>query len=449
MQIFKLIPVLGSAVAVLLSIGCVPVGSDVSEDPQARASASSLDRVAAGKPVRKTLQVYTQQPGRIAAFEETPLFAKLAGYVETVGVDIGDRVGKDQLLVKLAIPELRDELEQESGLLAQTEAEVDQAKAALEASRAAANSARAMVAQAEASVGRVEGEYARWDSERQRIQQLVNSGSVTSKLADETLSQFRAAEAARKEATATIDSAKASVLEAEANVLKAEADLVAATARVRVSQANVSAAKTMLGYTEIYAPFDGVITSRNIDTGHFVQPANGTNSKPLLTIASTDRVRVYVDIPEMEAGMLDAGFGDNQAGDVAIVRVQALNNQAFEGRVTRSSWSLDSLNRSLRAEIDLPNKDQAMLPGGYATVNILLEQRDDVLTLPITAIIREGTDAFCCAVIDGKIVRKPIQLGLRSGGEVEIVAGLSEQDTVVLKGVSSLQPGQSVEVIGA
>lgn len=430
----------------LTSVGCEKAAQPVGADGSPRSS-DALDRVSAGPPVRKTLTLYTQQPGRVEAFDDAPLFSKIAGYVETVNVDIGDHVKKDDVLLQLFVPEYEDELEQKRGLLAQAEAEVQQFDAALIAMQAAAGSAKAKVAQAEASIGRAEGEFARSNSEHQRVQQLVNTGSVTAKLGDEALNQFRAAEAAKKEAFASIESAKAQMREADANINKSKADVTAAKARVRVAQANVTQAETMLAYTEIRAPFDGVVTRRGVVKGHYVHPASSSSSQPLLIVASTDKVRVFVDIPEMEAPLLDAEYGDESAGDKAVVRAQSLADLSFEARVTRSSWSLDKQNRSLTAEIDLANAEGALLPGAFATVSILLEQRDDVLTLPITAIMRDGENVFCCVVVDGQIEHRPIKLGLRVKDDVEIISGLKGTEAVVLTRAASLQSGQSVEII--
>lgn len=430
----------------LISIGCDQTAQPVAADGSSRSSAA-LDRVSAGPPVRKTLTLTTQQPGRIEAFDEVPLYSKLAGYVEEVKVDMGDRVRKGQLLLQLFAPEYEDELEQKLGLLAQAEAEVLQSEAALIAMEATASSAKAKVLLAEASIGRAEGEYARSSSESQRLQQLVKTGSVTAKLGDEALNQFRAAEAAQKETLANIESVKAQQREAEANINKARADVTASKARVRVAQASVTQAETMIAYTEIRSPFDGVVTKRGVVKGHYVHPADSSNSQPLLIVASTDKVRVFVDIPEMEAPLLDAGFDDKHAGDKAAVRAQTLVDQVFEARVTRSSWSLDKQNRSLTAEIDLANINGELLPGSFATVSILLEQRDDVLTLPITAVVRDGEETFCCVVVAGQIEQRPIKLGLRVKDDVEIVSGLEGTEAVVLTRAASLQPGQRVEMI--
>jgi RND family efflux transporter MFP subunit len=389
--------------------------------------------------------LYTSQPGRIEAFEETPLFPKISGYVEQVLVDIGDRVTKDQVLINLWIPEMHDEREQKEALLAQALAEVKQAEAAVQAAKAAVVTAQARISEAEAGVDRAEGEFQRWKSQHERMRDLAAGGSVTTKLVDETLNQFRSADAARNEATASVQSAKAGLTEAEANVLKAEADLAAAQARLTVARANLKQTETMLDYAGIRAPFDGVVTERGVDSGHYVHPANGGATKPLLVVAQMDQVRIFVDVPEMEAPLVDSG----EAADSAIIRVQALRDRQFEAKVTRTSWSLDASNRSLRTEIDVPNHEGLLRPGMYAMATILLDQRDDAFVLPISAIIRDGRQSYCCCVVSGRIKRQAVELGLRSGDEVEIVSGLDDNQTVVLARVDTLREGQVVEVIEA
>jgi RND family efflux transporter MFP subunit len=228
------------------------------------------------------------------------------------------------------------------------------------------------------------------------------------------------------------------IQQAEANIAKAESDVAAAQARQKVAEANLAHTKTMINYLEIKAPFDGVVTRRNVDTGYYVQSTGGAN--PLLVIARNDRVRVFVDIPESEAALVDAG-------DPATVFVQALRGREVQGTVTRTSWALDPMNRSIRTEIDLANDEGALRPGMYATVKIRLDQRDSALTLPATAIVRQGRDTFCCRVEGGKIVRSPITLGLRSGADIEVLSGLTGNETVVLLRADSLRDGQPVEVM--
>jgi RND family efflux transporter MFP subunit len=413
------------------------------EPTVAEPAAASVDRVTAGKPQRKTLELFTSQPGRIEAFEETPLYAKVTGYVEEIKVDIGDHVKKDDVLITLWVPELHDDLKQHEALVAQANAEVQQAEAQVEAFLAAVKTAEAGISQAEAGVLRAEADFQRWESEYERIQDLVSRGSQTQKLADEALSQFRSAEAAKEEVAAGIRSAQAALAEAQANVKKAEADKTAAKAKAQVASAQVARSQTMLGYTEIKAPFDGIVTRRNVDTRHYVHPASGAMSTPLLVVARTKKVRVFVDVPEMEAALVDGG----KTPDSALVLVQSLGGPEFPAPVTRTSWSLDSANRSLRTEIDIDNEDERLRPGMYATANILLEKREDSLTLPVTAIVRDGLKTFCCVVDSDKIQRVPVKLGLKVGNEVEVLEGLGEHQTVVLARADALKDGQTVEVI--
>ena len=435
------------ACAFLILVGCTPKETAAPTADQGAAAANALDRVTAGPPVKKTLQLFTDQPGRVVAFEEAPILSKLPGYVESVHFDIGDKVAKGQLLLRINAPEYKDQLEQKRGLLGQAEAQIKQAEAALAAAEAAANSSKAMVSQAKAGIGRTDAEYARWDSELKRMQQLVSKGSVTPKLADETTSKFQAADAARKEAQANIESAMARQREAEANVLTARADIDAAKAKLNVSQADIAQAETMLTYTELVAPFDGFVTSRHVDAGHYVQPAGASNAHSLMTIANVAKVRVFVNVPESEAVWVDAGFENVESGDPVTILSPSLPGGKIESRVTRTSLQLDPQSRTLSVEIDLENQELKMLPGAFVTAKILLEQRDNVLTLPIGAVVKSTTGTHCCVVADGKIQFRPIELGLRVADEVEVKSGLEGNEMVVLLRAASLQDGQSIEVI--
>ncbi len=156
------VAVLSLAAIVAALVGCGHKSSTVNQNDDAPAR---LERVVTGKPVRGTLTLSTTQPGRIEAFEETPLFAKVAGYVDNVLVDIGDVVKKDQVLVKLSIPELVDELEQKEALVAQVAAELEQSQSAIEASIAAAETAESKIHEAEAGGARAEADHKRWESE--------------------------------------------------------------------------------------------------------------------------------------------------------------------------------------------------------------------------------------------------------------------------------------------
>ncbi len=446
MKRFSLMAALGPmmlAAWVLSQSGCdrAAPAQQAGASSDSASARSSVERVTAGPPSRKTLTRYTTQPGWVEAFEQTPLYSKIAGYVEEIGVDIGDRVTKDQTLVRLWVPEMQQDVEQQLALVAQAEAEIAQADAALVAAKAAVRTATAQVKGAEAGVGRAKADLERWTAEYERLKELAARGSVTDKLVDETRQQWRAAEAAQVEVQAAIEAAQAALEESQAKIQTAEADQKAAAARLKVAQAYLARAQTMLQYREIKAPFDGVITERNVDTKHFVQPGSG-DAKPLVVVARTDAVRVFVEVPEREAELVRWG----EDGDPATVTIQALGNRSFEAKVTRTSWSLDATNRTLRTEIDIQNEEGLLRPGMYATVRIRLDQRENVLALPIAALVQDGPEPYCCLVNQGKIEHRRLELGLRAENEVEILSGINETDTVVLVRPQSLTPNQPVEI---
>jgi HlyD family secretion protein len=314
------------------------------------------------------------------------------------------------------------------------------AAAGVRAAWAAVVSARARVAEAEAGLGRAEGEHDRWKAQLARYGELVERRTISDKLVDETRDQFRAAQSALGEAAARIDSARSALEESEANAIKAEADETAAQARLRVARADLARTRVMLEYAEIRAPYPAVVTQRNVHTGHFVQPAGSDNARPLVVVARNDVMRIAIDVPEVEAPLVEPG-------DAATIRVQSLRGRRWEGTVARTSWALDPGNRTLRVEIDVENEDGGLRPGMYARANILLAERPDALVLPATALVRDGDLTFCCAVEEGRIVRRPIEIGLRTREEAEILSGLSGEETIVQVRADGLEPDQSVEVI--
>src|SRR5437868_14570889 len=169
-KLFSVTNVACAAGIFLVCGGCSRRSPDPS--PSSEQAAVAPARVTAGKPVRKTLERHTLQPGRIEAFEEAPLYPKLAGYVQDVLVDIGDSVQKDQLLIKLSIPEMLDEVKQMEALVAQADADIVQSEAAVKAAEATAGTAEAKVAQANAGIGRAAGEYEQRKAEHARLAAL-------------------------------------------------------------------------------------------------------------------------------------------------------------------------------------------------------------------------------------------------------------------------------------
>ena len=447
------------SLACLLPIVAMLLGCEKASSVTAPAAASSSAgaqppiKVTPIKPIKKTLVRMVEQPGQIEAFEVAPLFAKVTGYVHKLNVDLGDEVrgpkydkeGKQtapgQVLCELAIPELNEEHAQKLALIEQADANVKQAEAAIHVAEAARTSAQAKVAETEAAAERDQAVYVRWKSEAARVAELAKTGAVGQRVADETESQFQAADADRRQTAAKVRSATALIQEASALIDKAKSDLVAARARAKVAAAEAERTKTMLDYTLIRAPFDGRIAARNIHIGHLVRAAASGNELPLLIVVRIDKVRVKVDVPEADAVLI-------QDGCDATVRVPSLPGTSFPAKVSRSGWSLDPGTRTLRVEIDVDNASGTLRQGMFVAADLKAAVRENVLALPRAAVLTQDKVTFC-HVIDttGKVVRAPVQLGIQSGAEVEIRSGLSGDEQVIGANSAAFKEGQIVEVV--
>lgn len=427
--------------------GCAPTENQTAELIVTESSRSKLDRVTVGNPIKKTLKLYTEQPGHVEPYEQTPILSKIAGYIEEVKVDLGDAVKKGQLLLTISAPEYLEQINQKQAIYTQLKAQVLQSEAAFAAADASAKSAQATVGEMRAKLAKCEADVTRWTSESTRIQQLVQSGSVTSKVADETLSELQAAQATKQETIASIETAVAREQEAIAKKAIAKTDIDVANAKLGVAMADIELAESMYEYTKLKSPFNGVVTGRDVHTGHYVHPAGSPNGAALMTIADLEKVRVFVNIPESDAHWLDAGFADRNAGDAVQLTLGGPTGKTIEGRVTRSSFQLDRQSRTMTVEIELDNADHRVLPGSFVTANILLEERTDAITLPIAAIVKNNDSTYCCTVTDGKIRHTPITLGLRVGDEVQVLSGLNGNESVVLARAGGLTMNQPVEVL--
>ncbi len=344
------------------------------------------------------------QPGAIQAFEQTPIFARIPGYVSKWSVDIGDVVRKGTLLAELWVPDMVSELNLKKE-------QVEQAKKGLAVAEAQVVTARALIKEAEASLGRAQAANDFWKGQNERFGQLVDKSVLDKQTHEETTKQFRAATASLAEAEAKILTARAMLQEREATRQKAEVDIRAATA-ARERQDD------LVRYATFVSPYDGVVTRRNINTFDFVQPPTAGKGEPLYVIERRDTMRIIVDVPETDAVWV-------AKGTKATVRVLALQGREFPGVVARTSYALDRATRTLVAEIDLANPQDQLRPGMYVHAT-LQASRDKVLTLPASAIVKVGDvnvgyQYFCYLVVEEKVRRTQIEIGARNEQFVEVV----------------------------
>jgi RND family efflux transporter MFP subunit len=376
--------VIGAALLANFLAGCEQAAPSLAKSTASQPAAEQTVRVV--KPERKTILHPIEQPGfNIEPFQETAVYARVTGYVQKWYVDIGDPVKEGQVLAVLNVPEMVVDLGQKEAAIRQAAAQVEQAKAA--------------ILTAEAQLRRSQSQY-------ERLKRVGKSGVIDQESVDETRLGFEAA---------------------QASVVKAKADETAAEARLEVAKANRDYSQTMLQYTEIRAPYQGVVTRRNISAGDFVQPATNVGARQALFVLSQiDPVRVFVNIPGSDAPWI-------KDGDPVTLQVQGAGGERLHGTITRNSRSLDPQSRTLHTEIDLPNPDGKLLPGMYVQARIVV-QHANVWTIPEAAVLTEGNQAICYRVEKGKAIRTPLQIGLDGGGLVEVLKLQKTADSPLAEG---------------
>jgi len=319
-------------------------------------------------------------PGTTAAFAAANVYARATGYISRRNVDIGDHVKQGGLLAELAVPELDEQISQNEATLEQLKAAVQQAEA------------NATLAQAT------------WG----RDKPLLKDGWVTGHQGDIDLQTVKADEAA-----------------------------------VSVAQANVVAQERLLGvlrqnraYASVVAPFDGVITQRNVDVGSLVQGNENTGSF-MFEIMQKNVIRVWVYVPQ------DAAFGVAPGVD-AIVRVPELPDREFRGKVTRIADALQSGTRTLLTEIDIPNPDGALPPGIYCSVELKVPRKTPSFTIPAEALLFNRNGLQVAVVKDGKTEIRTIRVARDLGTRLEVDAGLSAGERVILNPPVTLVNGSRI-----
>jgi RND family efflux transporter MFP subunit len=322
-------------------------------------------------------------PGTTAAFAVANIYARATGYIAKRNVDIGDRVKAGDLLAELAVPELDHQI-------SQNEAMLDQLKSSLQ--QAGANRDLAQVT---------------WD----RDSPLVQKGWVTPQQGDTD--------------RLNLQSRAAAVAVAEANI-SAQENLL------KVLQQNRDCAS-------IVAPFDGIITQRNVDVGSLVQ-GNAASGTFMFEIMQQNVIRVFVYVPQ------DAAFGVVPGID-AIVRVPEIPDREFSGKVTRIADALQSGTRTLLTEIDITNPDSALAPGIYCTVELHIPRKTPSLLVPADAIIFNRNGMQVAVVNNGKAELRKVKVKRDLGTRVEVDSGIKAGDQVILNPPVTLGDGSKVQAM--
>lgn len=414
-------------------------GGRIADGKEETAEASKL-KVKVVHPRQGGIARTTTQPGVLHAFEYADLYAKASGYLTAQSVDIGDTVERGQSLAEIYDPERQQEVEQAAAAVQQGKAEVKQAEARVETAEAAASAAAALVEERKAEVGKYVASREYLQKEYVRFIELAQQKAIDQRVADEAEKEYESAIAAEQQAKAAVKTAEADLCKAQAEVATAKANVAAALAQVRLLEARETRANIMVEYLKLLSPYQGVVTKRNYHRGAFIRSADQGSQPPVLSVARTDLMRVVVYVPDRDVPYLDRG-------DEAVVRVDALPGEEFRGKIARFSEFEDEANRTMRAEIDLPNPSGRLHEGMYGGVTILLEPPSDRLSVPSSTLHKESEsgEGSVFVVRGGQAKLQKVRIGQDNGLVAEIVSGLRVQDLVVASYSGSLEDGEPVE----
>jgi RND family efflux transporter MFP subunit len=324
-------------------------------------------------------QITISLPATTLAFEAANVFARTSGYIEKRYVDIGDRVKAGALLADITAPELDHQIAQAKATLAQDQASLQQTQASRDLA----------------------------DVTNGRDSKLVKQGWLTLQQGDND--------------RLTLAAQKAAVGVAQSNIAAQEA-------QIRILEQEKA-------YQRVVAPFDGVITQRNIDNGSLVQ----SGSTFMFTLMHPDVIRTQVYVPQDEAFGLGPGVD-------AVVRVPEIPGRTFPGKVTRIASALQPGSRTLLTEIDVPNPDGALSPGIYCTIELFIPRKTPSMVIPSDAVVFDRDGLHVAVVENSSAHLKKIAIVRDFGTEVEVHDGVKPGDQVILNPMVNLVEGSKVAV---
>jgi len=355
-------------------------------DERARAQRDAVPSVGTAHPERAAAVADVPLPGTTEPIFVTSIYARTNGYLTARYVDIGDHVTAGTLLAEIATPEVDQQLSQ----------------------------ARATLAEAQAQVVKLQADYALARTTLQRYV-VAGVGSVSKQQIDER----------------------------NAAVTDAEKAVDAAQATANANQANVDRLLQLQGFQRVYAPFDGVITLRNVDQGALISAGSTQGTKELFQLAQVDRLRILVYVPQSYST-------DVQAGQEADVTVRELPDRVFKGTVTRTAGAIDARSRTLLTEVQVPNRDGTLLSGSYVTVHFKIQRSSPPLLIPATALLVDAQGVRVALVDgDGALHYRPIAIGRDYGDRVEVRSGLEPSDIIAVGLPGALADGTKVNAAAA
>lgn len=408
-------------------------------------------------PERADLARHARLIGSVEPLQSVSIVPRVTGYLSAVEVDVGDVLGRGDLIARISAPELDAELRRaETGRLeakagvTSAEAGVTDAEAMVMDREQAVTVQRGVVQQREAELEVCLAESHVYELELARKRGLFERDAATTEEIDEAegrlavaVARGSAAEAAIRIANAEVAAAGARLDAAKAGVGSAEAFLAAAKAGVETADAEVRRAEVLLGFTQLVCPFqEGLVTRRLLHPGAHVQ----ADESMICTVMDISTVRVVLAVPERYTAEMRAGLP-------VVLTFDTEGVAPVEGSITRAAGALDVRTRTMRVEVEVPNPERHLIPGMFCRGDVLVRESKGALTLPGSA-IRTASDAdgnkqnFVWILKDGRAARATVELGLDDGLLVEVLSGLSGDEQVVSGNVGGLTAGDSVKPAG-
>jgi RND family efflux transporter MFP subunit len=361
----------------------------------------AIPAVAAIHPKPGAMKNEVVLPGNIQAFTDSPIYARSSGYLKQWNVDIGGHVKAGQVLAIIEAPELDQQVAQAKATIQQAQASLDQAIA-------------------NQQQGKANEELARVNAERWR--NLVVKGAVSRQENDQYQAQYQAQ---------------------VANLNALEQAIAAARSNIAAAQANLGRLQEMQNYETVKAPFDGIVTARNIDVGALINAGNGGAAQELFHMAATAKLRVYVSVPQADSRAAVAGLK-------CYLTLTEFPGRRFPGELVRTSGAIDQTTRTLLTEVDVDNASGELRPGSYAEVHLMIPEGSRSLILPVSTLMFRSEGLRVGVVREGNRAELvPVILGKDFGNEVEVVSGLAETDLVIANPPDSLASGAIVQVVNS
>jgi RND family efflux transporter MFP subunit len=390
-----------SAAAAIFGLATSISSCSRSGNPETMRTVAEVPNVAVVQATRANLSSDLVLTAEFEPFQEVDVMAKVSGYLKQIKVDIGDRVQEGQLLATLEIPEAQDDL--------------TRAAAAIDEANAELTTARDELQRAETNHDIAHLSYSRILDVSKKEPGLVPQQEV--------------------------DEAHSRDLGAEAQVSVAKSHITASEQRIRVSQAEQARFKTLFQYGVIAAPFAGVVTKRYANSGSLIQAGTASQSQamPVVRLSQNGLLRLALPVPESAVPLI-------HLGEQVDVVVSALH-KSFPGRVARFSDKIDQSTRTMKTEVDVPNPSLVLVPGMYAEVDLVTEERKNVLAVPVEAVDGSGSSARVFTVQpSGAIQIVPVGLGIETPRQIEIRSGdLKDGDDVVVGSRAGLKEGNKVQ----